>query len=259
MGFYDVLLICGGVPAEHRQPWHFCTVTVYSVISCSAQGKITALPSQPRCVKTLQLVQAVETNLEIKLCQCHDLQSDDRAEICARHFLLIKFTRTNLSLHRWVGEFPVLLNHQCQRKPSPTTKESQTRPECLQLEPLIQTPADFSGVGLQPSVGSWTQSITADQKTRSGPGKAAAAAGSDRPPLCWGGGSCVLRECVAALIQLQPLSSPKINTHLNYGVHSITQIPSYRSELISVALLWYLQFSNKIAVFILCTKLKVPF
>lgn len=55
----------------------------------------------------------------------------------------------------------------------------------------------------------------------------------------------MLRGCVAALIQLQSLSSPKINTHLNYGAHSIAQISSYRLELI--------------AVFILCTKVKVPF
>lgn len=85
--------------------------------------------------------------MEIKLCQCHALQSDTCAEMCARYFIPIKFTQTNVSLHRWVWEFLVFLNHPCQRKPSPTTKESQTRPECLHLEPLIQTPADFSRCG----------------------------------------------------------------------------------------------------------------
>lgn len=80
---------------------------------------------------------------------------------------------------------------------------------------------------------------------------AAAAAGSHRPPLCWGGGSCVLRECVAALIQLWSPSSFKNNIHLNAG----------ELELISVVLPWYLQFSNKglITLFIFCAKHKVAF
>lgn len=141
---------------------------------------------------------------------------------------MIKFTWTDFSLHLWVWGLLVFQNHLYQRKPlAPLTghKLETWMPPVRAVNPNTSGCWTFlSGVQLQPSVGSWTQSITADLKTRSAPWKAAAA-GSHRPPLCWGGGSCVLGECVAAVIRLQPLSSSKINTQLIYGVHSIMQIP----------------------------------
>lgn len=72
MGFYYVLLICGGVHAEHRQCWYFCTVTVYPIIGPSSpamagrgqQKNNRSLPSQPPHAKHFGL----EINRDFQSC-----------------------------------------------------------------------------------------------------------------------------------------------------------------------------------------------